>query len=194
MKQTLVFIFFLLLFAKGFTQNKLQTGLIIGYNSSTFLGDDKPGIGLKPIPGFYLGGIVDYPINDRFSISSDIALDSRGTMINTINDLNEIILSLYFDIPILMKVNFRLYRKISPFVVLGGAFDYNLLSISASGGSLFDMKKVDLGLVSGMGVDIGKLSFGLRYNYGLTKFDKSNQDLNLRNSTLSILAGIRFNK
>ena len=168
--------------------------MTIGYNSSTFIGNDKPGKGLKSIPGFYLGGIINYPINERFSLLSSVSLSSRGTEINTINDLYEYVVFLYLDVPIMVKLNFFTDKKISPYALLGCAFDYNILATSVSGGPLYDIKKVDLGIVSGLGLDIGKISIGIRYNYGVTKFDNSNLKTDLRNSTLSILVGIIFNK
>jgi len=194
MKSILTLICVLQLFGNCLAQNRLQTGLTIGYNSSTFIGHDKPGKGLKSIPGFYLGGIIKYRINQRFSLLSNVSLGSRGTEINSIGNLYEYVFFLYLDIPLMVKMNFLSDKKISPYVLLGGAFDYNIQALSASGGPLYDIKKVDFSLLSGLGVDIGKLSIGMQYHYGITKFDNSNLQLDLRNSTLSILVGILFNK
>ena len=194
MKRILTLICLLQLFTICFSQNKLQTGITIGYNSSTFIGNDKPGKGLKPIPGFYLGGIINYPLNERFSMLSNVSLGSRGTEINTISDLYEYVVFLYLDVPVVLKMNLFTDKKISPYVLLGSAFNYNILATSASGGPLNDIKKVDLGIVSGLGLDIRKVSIGMRYNYGVTKFDNSNLKFGLHNSTLSILIGITFNK
>jgi hypothetical protein len=194
MKQTLILFYLLQLFTPCFAQNKLHTGVTIGYNNSTFIGNDKPGKGLKPIPGFYLGGIINYRINERFTLLSNVALGSRGTEINTISDLYEYVLFLYLDVPVMLKLNFFTDKKISPYALLGSAFDYNIIATSVSGGALYDIKKFDLGIVSGLGLDIGKVSLGVRYNYGVTKFDNSNLKLGLRNSTVSFLVGIMFNK
>jgi hypothetical protein len=181
------------LFTTCFSQDRLRTGLTIGYNSSTFLGDDKPGKDLNPIPGFYLGGIINYPINKRLSVSSNVALCSRGTKINTINEINEPIIFLYLDMPVMAKMNFKPDNKISPFAELGGAFDINVLAIGISG-PYYDIKKADLGLVSGAGFEMSKISIGVRYHYGLTHFDKSDHSTDLRNSTVSFLLGLTFGK
>lgn len=194
MKRILTLICLLQLFAVCFSQNKLLTGMTIGYNSSTFIGNDKPGKGLKSIPGFYLGGIINYPINEKCSLLSNVSIGLRGTEINTIGNLYESVVFLYLDIPLMVKRNFYTDKKISPYALVGSAFDYTILATSVSGGPLYDIKKVDVSIVSGLGLDIGKISIGLRYNYGITKFDNSNLNTDLRNSTISILVGITFNK
>lgn len=194
MKRIFIFLCLLQLFTTCFSQNKLRTGMTIGYNSSTFIGNDKPGKGLKPIPGFYLGGIINYSINEKISLLSNVSLGSRGTEINTINDLYEYVFFIYLDVPVMVKLNFFTDKKISPYALLGSAFDYNILATSASGGPFYDIKNFDLGIVSGIGIDIGKITIGMRYNYGVTKIDNSKLKLGLRNSTLSILVGITFNK
>jgi hypothetical protein len=193
MKGALTVFFLLLIVANSYAKNKLQTGLTIGYNTSTFIGNDIPGKGLKSIPGMYLGGIINYPINERFSLLSNISLCSRGTKINTISDLYASVYFFYIDIPIMAKMNFFIDKKISPYVLLGGAFDYNIVALGTSG-YLYDIKKIDLGIIPGLGFDAGRISLGVRYYYGLTKFDDSDLNLDLRNSTLSFLADIRFNK
>jgi hypothetical protein len=192
MKYILFLFFFLQLFGNSFAQNKLQTGITIGYNSSTFMGHDKPGK-LKSIPGLYLGGIINYPINKRLSLLSNVSISSKGTEFSAIDNLTEAVVFLYFDIPIMVKMDLLIDKKISPFVEIGSDFAYNILA-EGSGGPLYDIKKADLGIVSGFGLDIGKISIGTRYNYGIIKFDKSDRKYDLRNSTLSILMGITFRK
>lgn len=193
MKRILTFICFFHLFVTCFAQNRIQTGMTMGYNSSTFIGPDKPGKKLKPIPGFYLGGTINYLLNERLSLLSNVSLCSKGTIFNAIGNLNEVVVFVNLDVPIMAKLNFLVDKKISPYVVLGNAFDYNIFAIG-SGGPLYDIKKVDIVIVTGFGLDINRISFGMRYNYGITKFDNSNLKLGSRNSTLSILAGIKFNK
>jgi hypothetical protein len=180
----------LLLSGNSLAQNKLQTGMTIGYNSSTFLGHDKPGK-LKSIPGLYLGGIINYPINKRISLLSNVSISSKGTEFSAVDNLTEAVVYLYLDMPIIVKMDLLVDKKISPFIVLGSAFDYCILAVG-TGGSLFDVKNIDLGIVSGIGFDLGKISIGIRYNHSITKFDNSYLKADLRNSSLSILMGITF--
>jgi hypothetical protein len=193
MKITLTVFFLLLYTADSISQSRLQTGLTIGYNSSTFLGDDKPGEKLDPIPGLYLGGIIHYPLNERFSLVSNVALCLRGTKINTFNEISEPVLFVYLDIPLMARMNFLPGRIITPYAELGGAFDVNILSIGLSG-PYYDVRKFDFGMVSGVGIRLGKISLEMRYHLGLTHFDRSELESDLRHSTLSFLLGLTFGK
>jgi hypothetical protein len=172
-------------------QNKLRTGLIIGYNSSKFIGKDMPGIKQSSLPGIYIGGIIDYPLNSRMDIFTNAALGLRGTKINTYSNQYESVYGIYFDFPLLLKVNLLMDKPVKPFFVGGCALDYNVLMLGH--GPLYDIKKLDLGLVSGIGVGLNMLKLSIRYNYGLTTMDNSELNQNIRNSTLSILIGIHFN-
>ncbi len=183
-------IFLLLCVLQMNAQDKLRTGLIIGYNSSQFIGKDKPGMSQSSLPGFYIGGILDYPLNPRMDIFSDVALGLRGTKINTYSNKYENVYGIYFDIPLLLKVNLLIDKPVKPFVIGGCALDYNVLIIGH--GPLYDIKKLDLGFVSGVGAGFKKLELSIRYNYGLTSVDNSELNQNIRNSTLSILIGIYF--
>ena len=184
-------IFILLLFAlQGNAQNKLRTGLILGYNSSKFIGKDTPGIKQKPLPGFYIGGIIDYPIHSHIRFNSNVALGLRGTKINTFSEQYENVYGIYIDIPLLLKVNLLRDKPINPFLIGGCAIDNNILIIGH--GPLYDIKMIDIGFVSGIGVGSEKLELSVRYNYGLNSVDKSELDQHIKNSTLSILFGIYF--
>jgi hypothetical protein len=193
MKKALSFIILLFLAANCFSQNKLQTGLTIGYNSSSFLGKDTPGKKVNPLPGFYLGGIINYPLNDRLYLLTNVALTSKGTKINTMNEINEMVVFLNIDIPVMAGMKFLPGKKLTPYAELGGAFDINVMSFGTNG-PYFDIRKIDFGLVAGAGIDAGKVSLGIRYFYGLTHFDKSELENDLRNSTISFLLGLTFGK
>jgi len=53
-----------MIFAGGFTSK----GIKLGYNSSKFIGKKLPGKGVSSIPGFALGGFLNYKIKNNFSI------------------------------------------------------------------------------------------------------------------------------
>jgi hypothetical protein len=184
-----MFIFFLIVLQIS-AQEKLRTGLIIGYNSSRFIGKDKPGMKQNSLPGCYIGGILDYPLNPGLEIFSNVALGLRGTKINTFGNQYEAVYGIYFDIPLLIKVNLLTDKPFKPFIVGGCAIDYNVLMFGH--GPLYDVKNLDLGFVSGVGVGLKKIELSIRYNYGLTSVDNSELDQNIRNSTISILIGVYF--
>jgi hypothetical protein len=174
-----------------FAQDKLNTGLNIGYSSSTFVGNDIPGKGLASVSSALIGGYFRYCFNNRFAIQPEINFYTKGSRINTIDNLYEYVYLDYLEIPVLFAVRFRHEKKLQPIIYVGPAIGINTHA-SGSRGYLTDIKKFDGGIIAGTGIEIWKLSFQIRYNYGLTRFDDSSQRLDLRNSTLSVLVGFNF--
>jgi hypothetical protein len=173
------------------SQNKLNTGLNIGYCSSTFLGNDIPGKGLASVSSALIGGYFRCSLNDKLSIQPEIYFYAKGSGINTIDNLYEYVYLNYLELPALFVYKFRNEKKLQPIIYSGPAFSINS-GASGSRGYLNDVKKIDLSFIAGAGVEVWQLSFQVRYIYGLTRFDKSSQNLDLRNSTISVLAGFNF--
>jgi len=189
MKKSFIIIFFLCALQIN-AQDILRTGLIIGYNSSKFIGKDLPGINQSSLPGIYIGGFIDYPLSQRMDIFSDVALGLRGTQMNTYSNQYENVYGIYFDLPMLLKINLLIDKPVKPFLMGGCALGYNILLLGH--GPLYDIKMLDLGFVSGVGVGTKKLELSIRYNTGLTSMDNSEIKQNIRNSTVSVLCGIYF--
>ena len=188
----LVLIHILIILCLGiYAQDKLNTGLNIGYSSSTFVGNDIPGKGLAPISSALIGGYFRYCFNDKFAIQPEINYYAKGSRINTIDNLYEYVYLDYLEIPVLFILKFRKERKLHPIIYAGPTFNINT-NASGSRGYLNNIKKIDGSIIAGTGVEIWKLSFQIRYIYGLTRFDDSSQKLDLKNSTLSLLVGFNF--
>jgi hypothetical protein len=178
-------------FLPVFSQDKLSTGLNIGHNSSIFVGNNIPGKGLEYVSGALIGGFIRFSINDIFSIQSEINFDSKGSRINTIDNLYEYVYLDYLEIPVLLESKFRKDKILQPFILAGPALGINTRA-SGSRGYLNDIKKLEADLIFGAGIGIRKLSLQIRFNRALTRFDNSPQKIDLRNSTLSVLAGFNF--
>ena len=174
-----------------FAQDKLNTGLNVGYVSSTFSGNDIPGKGLASVSGALIGGYLRYCFNKNLSIQPELDVYSKGSRINTIDNLYEYVYLKYLEIPVLFVYRFRNEKKLQPIIIAGPALGINT-GASGSRGYLNDVRKVDAGIIAGAGLEVWKLSFQVRYDYGLTRFDNSSQKLDLRNSAFSMLAGFNF--
>jgi hypothetical protein len=179
--------------AVSFSQKNFTTGIHIGYNSSTFLGKDKPGKKLCSIPGLYLGGTLQYSLNNRLSINADVAINTKGAKINTLSDIYENIYLFYLDIPIMAKLSVISSHYFPVYISAGNSFGFNIVSFS-SVGSMKNVKTVDLSALFETGFNWEKISLSVRYSYGYTKFDKSENNLDLRNSTISVLACFYFKR
>jgi hypothetical protein len=191
MKKYVIALFSFMVSCSIFAQDKLNTGLNVGYISSTFLGNDIPGKGLASVSGTLIGGYLRYCFNKNLSIQPELDVYSKGSRINTIDNLYEYVYLEYLEIPVLFAYRFRNEKKLQPIIIAGPALGINT-DASGSRGYLNDVRKVDAGIIAGAGLEVWKLSFQVRYNCGLTRFDNSSQKLDLRNSAFSILAGFNF--
>jgi hypothetical protein len=172
-------------------QDKLNTGLNIGYVSSTFIGNGIPHKELAPVSSALIGGYFRYLLNDKFSIQPEIDFYTKGSKINTIDNLYEYVYLNYLEMPVLFVSRLRNEKKLQPIFIAGPALSINT-GASGSRGYLNDVKRIDAGFIAGAGIEVWKLSFQVRYDCGIVRFDKSSQDLNLRNSALSVLVGFNF--
>ena len=191
MKKFVILFFSLAVHLGVFSQDKINTGLNIGYVSSTFIGNDIPGKGLSPVSSAIIGGYFRYCFNKIYSIQTEINFYSKGSKINTIDNLYEYVYLNYLEIPVLFSITFRDQKKLQPIIFAGPALDINT-NASGSRGYLNNVRKVDAGIIGGTGMEIWKLSIQLRYNYSITRFDNSSQELDLKNSALLLLVGFNF--
>jgi len=191
MKKYGAVVFLLMISLSALAQDKLNTGLNVGYVTSTFLGDDIPGKGLASVSGSLIGGYLRYSFNKNISIQPELDVYSKGSRINTIDNLYEYVYLEYLEIPVLFSYRFRNEKKLQPIIIAGPALGINT-SASGSRGYLNDVKRLDAGFIASAGIEVWKLSFQVRYDWGLTRFDNSSQKLDLRNSALSVLVGFNF--
>ncbi len=167
------------------------TGMKLGLNYSEFIGKDIPGKGVNSIPGFSLGGFLNYKINDRFSLQQEALITTKGSNINTVGDINLHNIFVYFELPILVKITFPPIIGMKPIFYCGPAIGFKCLALNDTS-MPDDIRDVDLGLVLDAGIEFFKISMDIRYNRGLFNFDKSAEDINLKNNTISFIVGYSF--
>lgn len=105
----------------------------------------------------------------------------------------------YLDIPVLLHVD--VYRKSnhSVFLVGGAALAVNLQASYEDDGVTEsvkdDIEPIDVLLVAGGGVEIGRLMFEARFNWGLrSAFHDSELEGSFKNQSFAIMAGVRIGK
>ena len=136
----------------------------------------------KMLTGFNLGLFAKLPVSSTFAIQPELYFTTKGaqttynsTFINGSVQYN----FNYLEVPLLFVVNisdnFNLHA--GPYVsymlngkvknksnVSSGDFDEKI--------NTEDYNKFDAGIAAGAGVDLGAISLGARYTYGLTKVGK----------------------
>ena len=168
-----------------------DVGIKLGYNSSTFTGNDIPGKGVSSQPGVALGGFICYRFDERFSLRQEVLFTTKGAKINTIGDVYLSNLFMYFELPLLAKMTFPLEHIIQPNIFIGPAFGLTVIATNDVA-ILEDIRGYDFGIVMGAGIDLWKISVDLRFNLGLLNFDQSAEDIDLKNRTFSTMVGFAF--
>ncbi len=184
---TIIFLFVSVSLAGEFS----GIGMKLGYNSSTFAGNDIPGKGVSSQGGLVIGGFFGYKFNQNFSLQQEILFTTKGAKINTIGDVYLNNIFMYFEFPLLAKMTFRPEQMLRPIVFLGPAFGINILAVNDTA-VLEDIRAIDFGIVLGAGIEIWRFVMDVRLYEGLFNFDQSAGDIDLKNRTISIVTGYSF--
>jgi len=166
-------------------------GVKFGFNSSKFTGKDIPGKGIAPIPGLTLGYFINYEVSNRFSLQPELLFTTKGSRINTVGDIYLHNIFTYIEIPVLAKWTFITEKKWNPYLHGGPSLDFKLLAFNEEGFPE-DFRKIDLGLILGAGIRFNKISLGMNYNHGFLNFDRSDENIDLKNQTISVVVGFSF--
>jgi hypothetical protein len=156
------------------------------------------------LTGFNVGLYAKVPLADNIAFQPEISYTGKGAELVYNNALVSGTAQFkldYIEVPLLFVVNVT-----KNFNIHAGPYAAYLISgkttnKSDSGSYNFednintdDFNRFDAGLSGGVGLDFNPISFGVRYNYGLTKIGKDNNSANnftspdAKNSVLSFYA------
>jgi Outer membrane protein beta-barrel domain len=201
---------FLLSVCNAFAQEaqQMRVGIKAGVNFSSL--NTKNDANSKMITGYDLGVFTKMPIAPMLAIQPELNFTTKGSAVSynnlVANGTANFHLN-YLELPILLVIN------PSPnFNVHFGPYASYLLSVNTTNDSnvqLFnfenelkvnDFNRFDLGIAAGLGVDIGAISIGGRFNLGLLKVGKERTILgskytipDAKNSVLNLYASISLN-
>jgi hypothetical protein len=174
-----------LLTCVGFISSKAQDssskfGIKGGINFSNLYTENVDDTNV--LMGFNLGVFAKLPITNSIAIEPELYYTTKGAEViyNTtfVSGTSRFKLN-YIEVPILLVINVT-----ENFNIHAGPYAAYLVSAKTtneSDGGTFDFENdlntddyntFDAGIAVGIGVDVKSLSFGLRYNYGLTKVGK----------------------
>ncbi len=192
MKKIITFIslmafFFNPVFAGEFS----STGIKLGLNYSKFIGDDIPGKNVSNITGFAIGGFLTYKINDTFSAQQELYLTTKGSLVNTVGDINQSNTFVYLQLPLLLKITFFPKNRFRPVILCGPALGIKTIAMNFTG-MLEDIKPIDWGLIVRAGIEYWKISFEFSYDRSISNFDQSADGIDLKNQTISFIVGYSF--
>lgn len=154
--------------------------------------------------GLVIGGFVDVPVNNVFSVMVEGLYSQKGATASLSDSGGTIDVTTkidYFEIPILAKFPFNTMSRVRPFVYAGiaPAFktsakqEFEFQGEEETEDLDDDVKAMDLPLVFGGGVQFGQFAVEARYNLGLLNVNESDDDEGtVKTRQFAILASFSF--
>ncbi len=213
-----IVIFLISLASESFAQ---KFGLQAGLNMANMVikdDDDTYSDDFKMNPGFHIGPIVEFPINDLLSFETGALLTTKGFKVSEKDtedgetyEIDGSMNLFYLDIPLTAKATFDMggfnfYTFAGPYVGMGlsgkSKFDYKWNGSSTSYEEDIkwgsdededDLKRLDYGVKIGLGVEINSVRVGLSYGLGLANVSTDTED-GYKNShqVLGVSVGVVF--
>ncbi|WP_426092309.1 porin family protein [Flavobacterium sp. DSR3-2] len=184
-------------------ENETKFGVKGGVNFSNFYIDDVDDNNV--LTGFNFGFFAKLPIADNIFLQPEISYTGKGSELVYNNPLVSGTAQFklnYIEVPLLLVVNVTKNFNIHAGPYAAYMISGKTTNKSNNGSYNFedkidvdDFNRFDAGLAGGVGLDLEPVSFGVRYNYGLTKIGKDNSDFassDAKNSVLSVYAAFGF--
>ena len=174
----------------------LQFGVKAGVNLSNFTGDYES---KDAKVGFNAGLTVDYALSPEIYLLSGLEFTTKGAKFKDEDNASVTANSYYLQLPIHLGYKFKvaddtkLVLHAGPYLAygVGGKIKTKLGSLSTETDFFEDgVKRFDAGLGLGAGVEFGKFSVGLGYDFGLTKL--ADGDGSPKNMNASLSVGYKF--
>jgi hypothetical protein len=152
----------------------------------------------KNLTGLVAGLFATVPLNDIVAFQPEALFSMQGTKFSDAGESAKIKID-YFQVPLLGK--FKLGKGSPVAVLVGPTLGFRTRARIEVPGAPDDfsddfeneIKRFDLGLVTGVGVDVGRLVLDGRYTWGLTNIAKDSSDPGTaKNRVLSASVGVRF--
>jgi hypothetical protein len=171
-------------------------GLLAGANISTvrLAGVDATGISVDHQAGLFVGGFALWPITHVVAIQPEVAYSQRRFSVkDTVGSFTATEKWEGIDVPILARVSVWHTGRRSVYAVGGPGFEFLARAKEEAAGTTSDVKDdvrhVDVSMVAGLGVSMGKFGIEARYDVGLTDLNKDHNlgdDLTVKSRTLRV--------
>lgn len=180
-------------------------GPIGGVNFAKFGGDDVSRVDTRT--GFHAGLFASFPLGRYVALVPGAAFSQEGTSVDLGGGATGTLKIDYLEVPVLLKLGAPLQGKgnLRPYVIAGPGVGFKVSckvrAENASQSAEADCddptvgaatKSVQFSAIFGGGLDIGRFTFGLRYQLGLTSIDNSAAEADVKNRVLALFAGYGF--
>jgi hypothetical protein len=174
--------------ATASAQEATTGGLKVGANLSTFKVTPNPP-DTSNRTGFVLGVFTRSPFSRRFALLSEFQYSQKGAKIREGGREVKVKID-YFEVPILLDVRLNHTGPARASLVIGPHYGIRLKAKEDGRDIKQDVKKLDIGLIAGLGVSVGDFVFDGRYTWGLK--DIENGAGVTKNRTVGLSIGWKF--
>ena len=177
-----------------------SAGVVAGVNvsSARLSGVDATGITSGTQAGLYIGGFVLEPVTPIVAIQAEAVYSQRHfTVGDTVGSFSATEKWDWIDVPILARISFGRASGRTAYVVAGPGFDFLVRAREDAGGISSnvrdDVKHVNVSIVAGAGISLGKFGVEARYDAGLRDLNQNNAlGDNLTVKTRAITIDVRW--
>jgi len=180
----------------GATQAQAQDrgGFRIGLNAATLSTNDETDFDPKVRTGLVVGLFGTVPITDMVAFQPEVLFSQQGAKVEEGSDSGKIKLD-FVQIPLLAK--FKLGANSPVHALVGPSFGFRTKAeVEANDETddiAEDVEKMDVGLVTGVGINVGPGVVDARYTWGLRNLDKTPDSTDkVKSRVFSISFGWRF--
>jgi Outer membrane protein beta-barrel domain len=150
-------------------------------------------------PGFIGGLFVIWPADQRFALQTEALFSQKGAKFKGLNFSGRTTIN-YLEVPVLARASSAASSGASFHAFTGPSFAIRLFGDTTSTVQVRqgtddidnDIKRFDLGLVAGAGVEFGRFVVDGRYTWGLLDIDKQVDETTIRNRGFAFMTAIRF--
>ena len=180
-----------------------EVGVKAGVNSATLTPEEDEDPDTSRQIGPIAGGWVRVPFaGNRYSFQLEGLYGEKGVKYRALGFSSDVRLH-YLEFPVLGRVDFAASGASSrAYLVGGGAPAFNVSAQGTVSGEGREetrdigeaIKAFDFGLVGGAGIEVGRVSFEVRYTHGLLHIntDDNGDEDRIKNRVFSVMAGFRF--
>jgi hypothetical protein len=171
-------------------------GIVVGANISSghLTGSDATGISTGKRAGLFIGGFALMPLTDVVAVQPEVAYSQKHfTVQDTVGSFTATEKWDWIEVPILARISFWHAGDRSAYVAGGPGFGFLARAKEEAAGTTGDVKddvkRVDVSIIAGAGVSMGKFGVEARYDAGLKDLNKDNNlgdNLTIKSRTIRV--------